>query len=330
MGSGFNTLPLHPHKQIFIDSSGLPCRMSGISAFNLLDLYSKGLFPENFLSYFPESNLVRIFLYTEWGADSWHIPNFEVAANFISYMGKLDCRVLLTLLTDDDGNKIQKVIDLVKYLTGFNFTNLLLAAGNEPFTHKNIDVNALKNVLESSGYLYSSGVYEDLAKFYGNFGDEHSGRDIEWPRKAKDVIECYRGGGPNYKTEPACPVPWILGEPIRPDEAIGYPYNTELDYYTYGSLCGAMGAGGIFHFENGKLCSIPTNFELQCYSAFNEGLNVFPTDTALGNYNRIDEHGDTLRTYTVGDVAVRVRPIEGIEPFEGYNHLDDYGVCWIR
>jgi hypothetical protein len=332
MSSGFNTLPLHPYKQLLIDSMGLPCRISGISAFNLLELYRLGQFPQDFLSNFPFSNLVRIFLYTpkkDWGPSAWDPPDSVTVADFISYMAKLNWRVKLVLLTDDDSNRIRPAIDLVTYLTEFRFTNLILAAGNEPLTDKNINVFALKGVLENSGYLYTSGVYEDLAKFYGNIGDDHSGRDDQWPRKAKDIIECYRGGGPNYEEEPACKVPWILGEPIRPDQAINFGYNTVLDYYTYGALAGAMGSGGIFHFQNGKLCNTPTSFELSCYKAFTDGLNIFPLDLPLANYDRIDEKENTLRTYTMGNTAIRVRPVREIAPLAGYKSIDKFGICWV-
>ena len=326
-------LPLHTYNQILIDNAGVAQRIKGVSAFNLCDLYCKGQDPSLYTVHFPGSNLVRVFLYTpvkDWGDTAWGIPPHQKVAEFIQRMRDLGFLVKLVLLTDDDPVNIAPARDLVSYLTQFNFGNLILAAGNEPLTHKNINVNALKTVLANTGYLYTSGVYEDLAKFYGNCGDDHSGRDSEWVRKAKDVVECYRGGGPNYPEEPACKVPWILGEPIKPTEAQDFPYDTQLDYYTYGALCGQMGAGGIFHFEGGKFCRLPNEFERECYEYMLAGLNTYPNDTALGNYDKIVEDPNTLRTYTVGNTAVRVRPVSGLAPLQGYRALDQYGICWTK
>ena len=331
-----DVVQLYADRQIFRDSEGNAIGLKGISAFNLMDKFYKGDDTENYLSKFIGANLVRIFLYTpekDWGSSAWNSPDNDQVANFIIEMGKLGYYVKLVLLTDDDINRVQPAIDLVYYLKQFKFSNLLLAAGNEPLTHKNIDVTALYNILLDSGYPSTSGVYEDLHKFYGSFGDVHTGRDYEWPRKAKDAIEAYRGGGPNSLDEPPCKVPWILGEPIRPDQALDYGNETFClrDFYSYGAWSKLAGAGIVFHSESGKLCVEPTSFELDCYEMMMLGYEVFPPDAATGDYQHLGdlEDGQTkaLRVYRVGHWVVVIRPNNFIPP-PNWKPLDDYSVCF--
>lgn len=319
----------------YIDNS--PIGLRGVTAFNLLDKFSKGQNISKFLSSYTNCNLLRIFLYTTgtWAPNDWNIPDKKAVSDFINYAGGLGYYVKLVLHTDDAKNdaRTEQIISLVSYLSQFKFPNLILAAGNEPLTHKNIDVTSLHNVLKNSGYLYSSGIYEDLTKFYGTFGDMHTPRDNEWPRKAKDTIEAYRGGGPNSPQEPPCKVPWILGEPIRPDETKSYGNTlySVRDYYSYGAF-GRLSSGGvIFHCESAKLTSIPSDFELECYNFMMVGYEKFPPDAAIGNYiHHADLEGNgskALRVYSVGKWGVVIRPNDFTPP-SNWKSMDDWSVCW--
>ena len=192
---------LHTDRQIFRDEMNNAYPVKGVTAFNLMDRYAKGDDIIPFLNAYPQTNTIRVFCYTpkkDWGDYAWNTPSPNVVESFIKEMQVFGIRVKLVLLTDDDSARIQPAIELVEYLSPHKFNNLILATANEPYTHKYVNVNALEGVLKASGYLYTSGVYEDLKLFYGNCGDIHTGRDNEWPRKAKDAIECYRGGGPNF------------------------------------------------------------------------------------------------------------------------------------
>lgn len=325
---------LAPYKQIMVTDDGMPFSMKGVTAFKLLNLFENGIHAD-FISTYNDSNFFRVFPYVpkkDWGSEAWDVPNNKTIADFIYTMETLGKYVYLTLLTDDDLNRIEWAKDLVDYLSRFNFKNLLLAAGNEPLTHKNINVDALLQVLFDSGYLYTSGVYEDTHKFYGLFGEDHSARNSEWPVKCHNMLECYNGGGPNSVDEPATHVPWNEGEPIKPNEALAFGDEESVmkDYYSYTASCTQFGFGGIFHCETAKYCRLPNSFELKCYQAFNIGLNIFPADTALGNYRRIDEQGNTLRTYVVGNTMVRHRPVNFNCPEQGWQSLDAYGIAWRR
>lgn len=238
----------------------------------------------------------------------------------------------ICLLTDDDANQVGKAKELLGYLEQFNFPGLLLEAVNEPLTHDKTDPSLLKNTLSGSRYLWGSGIYEDLRKFFGKIGYYHHPRDDQWPRKAKDTIEAYNGGGPNFPDEPACKVPWIHDELIRPDQA-GF---NELDFYCFGALATICSAGATFHSESGKLGQLPSDDELRCYNALMDGMSVFPADAALGGYEHlrdleeVDKDGTPttcLRVFRIGKYVTVIRP-KSVKIPANWKSLDDRKVCY--
>ena len=327
-------LVLKPNKQILIDSEGKPFQVKGITAFKLINLFNQNKH-YNFLDMYNNFNAFRVFPYVpikDWKEQAWDVPANDVISDFIIELYEKGKYVKLTLLTDDDPNRIQWAINLVNYLKNFEFPNLLLEAGNEPLTHKNINVDALHGTLVDSGYLYTSGIYEDTRKFYGKIGNDHSARDEEWPRKVHNLLEYYNGGGPNFPDEPATEVSWCEDEPIRPDQALSFGDRESVykDYYTYGALCTQFGFGGTFHCESAKYCNLPNEFESYCATGFLTGLDTYPPDTALNDYERIDEGSNTLRTYRIGKTLTRIRPKTLTLPQEGWQALDNWGICFKK
>jgi hypothetical protein len=212
-------------------------------------------------------------------------------------------------------------------LVGARPSNLVIEIANEPTTHKHINTAALKSVAMASGFLVSSGNYEDTRLFYGHWIGFHSGRDGEWPRRAHDAIDYWQGGGPDYPQEPAVRVPSVADEPIRPDQA-GYDAK---DFRAYFGACAAMCAGATYHTATGKFGLPPTPEEARIAAVVLEALNAFPAETASGSYRRIDEGGHSLRTYVIGErVMVRVRPTTTDAPEAGWIALDADGVLWRR
>lgn len=297
---------------------------------------SRGQDIDSFLAKYDRSNRVRTFTYTpvaDWKESAWSFPSKENVKKFIEYLLSKNKATSICLLTDGDISQVPKAQSLVNYLNQFDFPGLLLEAKNEPLTHDKGDESSLKNILNGNKYLYGSGVYEDLKKFWGKVGYYHSPRDNEWPRKAKDAIECYSGGGPNFRDEPACKVPWILDEPPRPDQ-VGF--NT-LDFYTYGALGSLTSAGVTFHSESGKLGKPPSGEEYGCYNALMDGMKVFPNDAALGNYEHLrdleeidpntNEPTACLRIFRVGKFVTIVRN-KSVKIPSNWKPLDNYKICY--
>jgi hypothetical protein len=262
-----------------------------------------------------------------WTTDGWDSPPAEAVVAFVRAMAALGWYIELTLLTDDNPARIGPAMQLVAVLAAARLSNLLLEIGNEPETNKNIQTTALRAACEASGYLFSSGNYENSAHYFGSYLTDHSPRDGEWPRKAKNAREYYDGGGPNAPTDPAHHVPIVEDEPAKWQD-VGGPNVT--DWRAYFGVASINGAGATFHSESGKQALPPTVEEAQLAVAALEGLTAFPEDAPLGGYRRIDEGAGSLRTYIIGGYMVRVRPTTPNAPESGWQPLDSNGILWRR
>lgn len=319
--------PLTTDGRIFLQA-GMPWRYRGVSAFQLLDRFANGEDIEPFLNDFAGYNVLRVWPYVpakDWGAKAWDSPDTATVLRFVDYVRARGFYVELTLLTDDDQGRLAPAKALIAALAAAHPVNVLLEAGNEPTTHKRIDTPALRSALAASGFLYTSGDYEDSTRFYGSYLVAHTGRDAEWPRRAHDMLEYFNGGGPNAPTDPAHKVPGVCDEPIRPDQSTG---ERTKDFLAYFGTCSVLGAGATFHFENGKYGQRPTDEEKQFAAIALQAMTAFPADAPNGAYSRPVEQ--SLRTYVVGASMVRVRPLTTIAPAPGWRALDEGGVLWAR
>jgi hypothetical protein len=104
--------------------------------------------------------------------------------------------------------------------------------------------------------------------------------------------------------------------------------NIEHDFRAYFGACALFGAGATFHFEGGKFGRLPNDVEARCAAAALEGLNAFPPDAPFGAYRRVNDN--TLRTYAVGQYAVRIRPTTLNFPEPGWTAIDADGILWRR
>ncbi len=310
--------------------NGQPFRWKGVSAFALLDRYAKGEDIQPFLDAYRGYNLLRVWPYVpakDWGAKAWDSPSPDVVVSFLAYVAQRGWHVELTALTDDDPARLAWAKGWISAVSEGHPNGLVWEAGNEPTTHKAIDTHALRWVLDATGLLYSSGDYEDSARWYGSFLTAHTGRDSDWPRRSHDLLEFFQGGGPNAPTDPAHRVPIVSDEPIRPDQA-GY---NAADFRAYAAACALLGAGLSYHTETGKYGLPPTPEEARIAAVVLDALNAFPADAPTGSYRRIDEGGRSLRTYVIGErYMVRIRPTTTAAPESGWTALDAEGILWRR
>lgn len=330
-GGGGPLSPLHVDQWQFRDATGAAVRIKGFSGFPLLTMIANGSVDvvDPILKFFTghAANTVRVWPYVTWPGTGWESPTNDQILAGIQYLESHGLRSYLTLFTDSQPptdssqqNRIQWAKDLIHFLQG-KTTALLVEIGNEPQINKTIDTHALKSTLDASGFLYTSGEYDDSAHWFGHFGDAHTPRDIQWCRKAHDLHEYYVGGGPSYPAEPATKTVWIAGEPMKPTEEPNAPQTDPdtgvviskvEDNLAYAAACSLMGGGAIFHYEGGKFGRMPVGEEIDCAAAFFQGLSCFPDDMLSPSaYVRTDEHGETLRTYSKGPYTVRIRPKSG-------------------
>lgn len=306
---------------------GQPWRWKGVSAFGLLNRFANGEDISGFLSDFAGFNLLRVWPYVTWPGVGWEPPPVATILAFLDRCAAAGFYVELTLLTDDITARLQPAQYLLAALAAAQPSNLLIECANEPLTHKNIDTHALRHALDASGFLYSSGDYEDSSRFFGRYLTCHTGRDEDWPRRAHDLFEYYGGGGPSSPADPAHRCPIIADEPPKPSDVGG---NKDQDFLAYFATCSLLGAGATYHCESGKLATRPNDEEKRLAAAALAGLDAFPADAPKGGYRRIDESGRSLRTYAVGPYMVRVRPTIPEAPEAGWHPLEPSGVLWAR
>lgn len=329
-GGGGSVLPLTVGGIFFRKSDNTIHRYKGVTGFRLCNLFELGQDIDKFLSTFNRSNTVRIFWYTpqkEWGDKYWDLPTATDLIAFHNYVEGKGFYVENTCATDNDTSKVPGIKNLITILNQANLPNVLYEAVNEPYVKgpdDKLDPAIFKNLLNASPYPYTSGIYqyEFLDKFYGKYAVDHSPRDADWPRKAKD-LEDYVG---QFK------IPAIQDEPIKPNDA---GFNV-LDYYTYGAASGLFGSGCLFHYLAGEFGQLPASNELDCYNAMMDGLDIFPLDACLGQYEHLrdmekcDANGDPttcLRVFRKGSYAIIIRNKSVVIP-SNWQPLDSFQVCF--
>lgn len=313
-------------------SGGEPWRWKGVSQFKLASQFEHGQIAEidAILAAFKGYTVLRVWDYTNaadgWDgvnghATAWESTPADVWVKFLAYVGKQGFRVEITLLTDGNPDRIEPAKRLVAALVAANVTNVMLEAGNEPTTHKNINTAALRSTLEQSGFPYTSGDYEDVSRFYGTYGVVHTDRDSDWPRRAHDVLTFYSGDFGADRPAGWVGVPFVCDEPGKHEDVGTDP----RDWRAYFATCALLGGGGTFHFKSALYGNPPTDLERSLASIALDAMNVFPADAAHGRYSRPDDA--SLRTYVVGGYAVRIRPTTPNGPFSG-TPLDGDGILW--
>ncbi len=321
---------LHVDQHLFRDATNAAVRIKGFSAFPFPSLFAQGTDLMPIIAFFRShgANAARVWPYVTWPGTGWESPDNETIINLVRFLRSNGLYTYLTLFTDSQPpedssqkNRIDWAKVLVQDCQSAGLDSIIFEIGNEPQINKKIDTHVLKSTLDASGFLYTSGEYDDSAKWFGRFGDAHLPRDIQWCRKGHDLHEYFVGGGPSYPAEPATKTAWFSGEPTKPTEApnapqtdpdTGVTIDKVQDYLADGACCSLLGAGGIFHYEGGKFGRLPQGEEIDCAAAYFQGLNAFPAEMlGPGSYERIDEHGETLRTYKKGPYTVRIRPKSG-------------------
>lgn len=315
---------------------GQPWRYKGRTAFKLCERFRRGDTLGPFLTESAGFNVLRVFGYTpaaDWGPEAWAMPDLGTALAFLDVCAARGLLVEWVLLTDDDPAQIDPARQLVEGFAAAQPSNLLLEIGNEPVTHKTIVTEALHSACEMSGFLYSSGDYEDSDRWFGTFYTCHTARTSDWPRRAHDLLEFYDGSGPDKPTTPH-PVPCLADEPAKPSDVGG---NRVLDFRAYFGACALLGGGATYHCESGKFGETFTDEEFLFAREAVWAMDAFPADAPFGAYRRIVEPGNEpggptqdSRTYVVGNYAVRCQQYGTAFPEAGWLPIDADGVLWVR
>jgi hypothetical protein len=308
-----------------------PWVWKGISFFKLGELARLGQWSliDAILDDFDGFNVVRAFDYVMWTGTGWDSPGADVWFEVLEHLGARGWRLELTLLTDDDPARIDPAERLVTLLSATLPPALLIEIANEPREHKHVDVEALRTVCEESGLPFASGLNAVDEPHFGSYLTHHSPRGTDWQRKGgHDLMEFWTGAGPEAPHAPWL-TPAIADEPMRPDQD---GYHAE-NYKAYFASCALLAGGASLHYEGGKFGQRPTPDELRCAKAALEGLDFCTPGTPNNapGYQRIDEHGKSLRTYTCGGFMVRIPPLTTTEaPEPGWEPIGTDGILWRK
>jgi hypothetical protein len=317
--------PLVTDGRLFKTQSGKIWTYKGLSAFNIISEFAQGKPIDWFLNQFPSANVLRVFWYTPrkyWGNFAWDLPKPSEILAFHRYVGDRGFYVENVCITDDNFSLVDRIKELIWALKESKLPNVLFEAVNEPFIHDKLEPSILKNALTSTPYLYSSGVnpFDFLDKFYGRYITPHLPRDFEGVRKSKDLEEL----SSKYR------MPSVSDEWAKPNDG----NFSELDFYTHAALAKLMGNGATYHFESGKIISPVSDREDTCGRMFMKGLDLYPDDASLGQYEHLRDMEEptpdgvptkALRVFRKGSYAIIVRN-NGVKIPANWTPLDTFGV----
>lgn len=321
-------------RQIF-RLDGEPWLWLGVTAFPLCHLFeTQGpAAVDAFIDAYPGVRVLRVWDYVGpgWGADAWDSSPADVWIAFVRHCNARGVFVEVTLLTDDDHNRIGPARMLLNALKAAGDLAMIVETANEPRTHKDINTAALMDDVLASGFLCSSGDYEDSRRWYGTHGTFHPARTNDFARRAHDAYEYFHGGGPNEPSEPATGVAWVNDEPAKLADV-------PRDWAAWRSHIAASFVfcpGITIHNETGKFGQLPTDDERRLWALALEVMGQIAPDAALGAYRRIPaehEPGQTAegRTYVVGNYMVRCQQKNTGAPEPGWTPLDADGVLFRR
>lgn len=286
-------------------AAGQPHRVKAITAFNLHRRFADGEDVTPFLRMMQdhELNQLRGFLYTPakfWHADAWNEPSIGACEDFADLLASYGFYWELCYVTDDRQDAAWLAATYAHALD--RRLNILHELVNEP------SVGAKADLLDVGALAcpWTNGEYDRKARIRGTYGVDHTPRDREWARKAKNLEERFAGGGPDAPSDPKFPYPWVADEPGKPGSDVPADPPSFVAYFAIASAYG----GGTYHYESGKLGKLPqTPDEWACLKAAAQGLNAFPVDVTRYPYvhDKADETtSGSLRTYRWGPYGVRV------------------------
>jgi hypothetical protein len=154
---------------------------------------------------------------------------------------------------------------------------------------------------------------------------EHTPRDAEWPRKAKNMLETSVQG---IGTFPATKVPAVGGEPmgIFEEDIAGKRTANASDVGDYFAAAELLSAGACLHGDGSTLqrCIVPGPKAQQCAEYARQARLAIPADAQLGEYTRgpLDacpiEHSDSLALRTFAMIRGNIATVVVVRPQPGW------------
>jgi len=162
-----NISALRVDAHLFRNTLNEAVRIRGFSAFRLLRDFADGVDVKPILSFFAArgANLARVWPYVTWPGTGWETPSNDQIVDCVRFLRTQNVYTYLTLFTDTQPgtpNRIDWAKALVASCQEVGLDSILFEIGNEPQINKHIDTRALQATLDASGFLYTSGEYDEL------------------------------------------------------------------------------------------------------------------------------------------------------------------------
>lgn len=309
--------PLRIEGAYFLDSDNQIHRRKGVTAFTLSKRAATGRKADalNFMDWAVEEgfNEFRVFTQTSWtgngdGVEEGWGYDPEACLWVANEAAKRGARVEFVAHTFP--YEINAMVDHLEEVDMLCVaTGSFLEVANEP-PRNNIPLSDLLNRYKPRA-MWASGKYDPTPYPAGQWINDHSPRDGEWPRKFKGAIEFSDGSGPYVPFTPPFSGPVMEDEPPQVEQTL-----SPDDWESYGAGSALFGCGGRMH-SNPTLqkCEIPTDGTvLACVKAFVRGLNVVPLQRYQPGYEHPDDQGSLRRYRRRGQngkwYEISVRPYE--------------------
>lgn len=322
--------------------TGVLWKWRGVSAFPLYANWLDGQSPDTFCRWARDNglNVLRIFgVYcgTLGRLVPSDHPNYYAGLTpFLDAIGRHGLAVEWTMFADmqtdplktlDVQGHYHQVCELLAGRPG-----IVIEVCNEPFKN---GLDPLAVYTPYNEVLQALGLYDiqNSQLPHAEYLTDHTPRDDEWPRKAKDILELTRGpSGPDFTP---LQIPGICDEPM----GIGVPQGgrrsmNKSDMASYHALAALFGSGSTIHGDFGLQGRLPNPAEQEVVNAITETWTKVPpaaqtwTYTA-GHFADCPLVNNGLRTYgMVRDntaVMVRVRPTEPPVAQHGWTILSQEG-----
>lgn len=337
---------IHVDGTTFRDAANRPWGWRGATHFMLLARYLRGedIGPALDAARAHGWNVLRVF--GRVAGSGWpDFADFAAPEQGFSYAAKLGAffdlaaakgrRVEIVPLTYADDISVQRARVQQTYDVAAGRWNVFVEGANEPEVN-GIDIVTIYRGVDRRGVVSSYGTYDLRCSGSGpctlpmlDYVTVHTGREAEWPRKVKDLLELRDGFG-----SAADPMQWFAGthRPTVGDEPMGADETDQpgrrsaivSDFEQAFGVMAIYAAGGTFHSQAGLRSQPLGPVQVKIADAIAGVWKFIPPIAQTGRYTRggLDDlpvawAGDdvSLRRYavTLGGEAwvVDVRPAPG-------------------
>jgi hypothetical protein len=247
------------------------------------------LHPQDWTGYYDELQPFVRYLFSKWA----------IRVEFVIFADSGD-------IMPDAGQQndhARRVADLIG-----DEPNVFLEVANEPSQHSNLsggDERAYEiyHMIKRADRMVATGAGD--GSFSGDFVTVHTPRDLEWPRKAKDILD----------VRDIAHDPSVADEPMGASEVWqeGKRDTNPRNFADYAAVAQLVGAGSTFHSDSGILARPLQPIQRECAEAFFAAADWVPSPAQIEIFNRGGTVPGCNWTHAPGDAESPCQHDDSIE-----------------